>query len=236
MTGFSGYLFSKLQAIGSRSEGPEYFLQLPNYQELTVVKQVHLWEKDPALHPYLDSKVLIEGELQGDGIHYSAIGPSRERAESGGSFVAGGGEGPTPLISGDGGTPLIAGGEGGGVPLEEITPEPMAVGIDLSPLLSKQFSPLCPAHSGKTELSVRGLVKMYFMHLFGHVAMSIRVTNGVDWYIDYSGKPELIQLIKDHAAEIVNHINRIEGYLVYRKIGKVFQPVIVAERWILPVK
>ena len=70
MTVFNGYLFSKLAAIGTKSEGPKYFLQQADYHELVVCKKVEHWQKDPVLHPHLDFKVVIEGELLPDGIHY----------------------------------------------------------------------------------------------------------------------------------------------------------------------
>ncbi len=78
---FDGYLFSKLDCIGSKSEGPKYFLQYFDYKEDVVMKQVHLWEEDPDLHRFLNRKVTIEGKLSSSGIFYDKIGeykPSRE--------------------------------------------------------------------------------------------------------------------------------------------------------------
>lgn len=70
---FNGYLFSKLAAIGSRSEGPQYFLQQFNYEEHAVIKQVFMWQQDPILHPFLNKKVTIEGEMTYRGIEYALV-------------------------------------------------------------------------------------------------------------------------------------------------------------------
>ena len=74
MDTLNGYLFSKLVNIGTRSEGPIYFLQRFDYKEIIVVKQVNVWDDDPILHRFLNKKVTVEGELAADGIVYSAIG------------------------------------------------------------------------------------------------------------------------------------------------------------------
>lgn len=70
---FDGYLFAKLDCIGSKSEGPKYFLQHFDYKQDVVIKQVHLWEEDPGLHRFLNKKVMIEGTLSSSGIVYGAI-------------------------------------------------------------------------------------------------------------------------------------------------------------------
>ena len=46
---FDGFLFSKLQAIGTRSEGPAYFLQEFDKKEVPILKHTMLWQVDPAL-------------------------------------------------------------------------------------------------------------------------------------------------------------------------------------------
>lgn len=73
MEKFDGYLFSKLDNIGSRSEGPKYFLQYFDYNESIVEKKVALFQKDPTLHEFLNKKVTIVGELGHDGIIYNKI-------------------------------------------------------------------------------------------------------------------------------------------------------------------
>ena len=79
---FDGYLFSKLDCIGSRSEGPKYFLQYLDYKEDVVVKRVHLWEEDPDLHKFLNKKVTIEGRLSARGIFYDKISEYKPRKEA----------------------------------------------------------------------------------------------------------------------------------------------------------
>lgn len=73
MERFDGYMFSKLDNIGSKSEGPKYFLQHFDYSESVVEKQVNLWQEDPNLHKYLNTKVTIEGKLSSGGIMYDKI-------------------------------------------------------------------------------------------------------------------------------------------------------------------
>jgi len=73
MTRFDGYLFSKLHLIGSKSEGPSYFLQQWNYSEVPVIKDAMPWEEDPLLHKLLGKKVTIEGSFYQDGIHYQNV-------------------------------------------------------------------------------------------------------------------------------------------------------------------
>jgi hypothetical protein len=99
VTVFNGYLFSKLAAIGTKSEGPKYFLQQADYHELVVCKKVEHWQKDPVLHPHLDFKVVIEGELLPDGIHYVSIKVASVESDSS----------PEPEPAGMGGTPFETG-------------------------------------------------------------------------------------------------------------------------------
>jgi hypothetical protein len=111
MATFHGYLFSKLTAIGSKSEGPQYYLQQPDYHELVVRKKVALWEKDPQLHPHLDSKVVIEGDLTSTGIVYTSINPGHADEDSGQERSAAqplGGGGIVPLATGPNPTQLGA--------------------------------------------------------------------------------------------------------------------------------
>jgi len=80
METITGYLFSKLMNIGSKSEGPQYFLQQINFdkgefeKEVVVIKQVELWQEDSQLQVFLGKKVEIEGESTADGIVYKVIG------------------------------------------------------------------------------------------------------------------------------------------------------------------
>lgn len=70
---FDGYLFSKLHLIGSKSEGPTYYLQQFDYKEIVVNKQVYLWQEDPTLHKFLAKKVTVEGEIKDSRIEYKSI-------------------------------------------------------------------------------------------------------------------------------------------------------------------
>jgi len=63
-----GVLIAETVGKGSLSEGPKYYLQpLDDYakrwSKIIVRKKTHLWEDDPALHKYIDKKVLILGEV-----------------------------------------------------------------------------------------------------------------------------------------------------------------------------
>lgn len=71
---FDGYLFAKLSAIGTKSEGPIYLLQQNDYTELHVQKQVPPWNNDPALHKLLGRKVTLLGAYTADGIVYDSAG------------------------------------------------------------------------------------------------------------------------------------------------------------------
>jgi len=73
MKTFNGFLFSKLHLIGSKSEGPSYFLQQFDYREILVVKKVHPWQEDPVLQKKLGRKVTLDGELTAQGIQYHQI-------------------------------------------------------------------------------------------------------------------------------------------------------------------
>jgi hypothetical protein len=72
---FDGYLFFKLGAICSKSEGPDYFLQLWDNRVIHVNKEkgTMLWKPDPRLHPLLSKKVRITGERTQNGIDYSDV-------------------------------------------------------------------------------------------------------------------------------------------------------------------
>ena len=70
---FDGYLFSKLALIGTKSEGPAYFLQQWDYREIPVDKRSFPWMPDPELHPFLNKKVTISGEIGEEGIHYHKV-------------------------------------------------------------------------------------------------------------------------------------------------------------------
>ncbi|HRF38598.1 MAG TPA: BsuPI-related putative proteinase inhibitor [Saprospiraceae bacterium] len=60
---FEGYLFAKLNAIGSKSEGPSYYLQQHDGKEIPVVKRVAPWMKYPLLHACVGQKVALLGKM-----------------------------------------------------------------------------------------------------------------------------------------------------------------------------
>ena len=64
---YKGMLISKRDRIGTRSEGPEYYIKLeePNefgQIELSIRKKAHLWEEDPVLQRHVGNKVQLKGE------------------------------------------------------------------------------------------------------------------------------------------------------------------------------
>ena len=68
MDEITGILSAKIVGVGTLSEGPKYYLQpLDDYakrwSKILVRKKTHLWQDDPALHKYIDKKVLILGEI-----------------------------------------------------------------------------------------------------------------------------------------------------------------------------
>ena len=75
MSEFHGFIFSKLHLIGSKSEGPNYFLQQFDYSELPLAKQAQLWEEDPVLQKALGTKVTVSGKIAGGKLRYDNITP-----------------------------------------------------------------------------------------------------------------------------------------------------------------
>jgi hypothetical protein len=64
---YIGIIISKKERIGTRSEGPEYYIEIvePNdlgQTELAVRKKVPLWQEDPILQPHVGQKVQLIGE------------------------------------------------------------------------------------------------------------------------------------------------------------------------------
>jgi hypothetical protein len=79
---FKGYLFAVLAAVGTRSEGPVYFLQeMKTYKDLKdihvirIKKKTNMWQEDPGLHPFLGKKVVIEGTITDDELDYTSVKP-----------------------------------------------------------------------------------------------------------------------------------------------------------------
>jgi len=68
MDEITGILSAKIARVGTKSEGPEYYINpLDDYanrwSEILVWKKTHLWENDPVLHKCIDKKMLIFGEI-----------------------------------------------------------------------------------------------------------------------------------------------------------------------------
>ncbi|GAH20336.1 unnamed protein product [marine sediment metagenome] len=68
MDEITGILSVKIARIGTKSEGPDYYIKpLDEYanrwSEILVRKKTHLWQNDPVLHKHIDKKVLILGEI-----------------------------------------------------------------------------------------------------------------------------------------------------------------------------
>ena len=64
----TGILITKIIGKGSRSEGPEYWIQpLDDYKnrwdEILVRKKTMMWQEDPNLHGFIGKTVLIYGEI-----------------------------------------------------------------------------------------------------------------------------------------------------------------------------
>jgi hypothetical protein len=76
MNEYHGFMFSKLHLIGSKSEGPRYFLQQFDYSEIPIAKKVELWREDLTLQKVLGTKVTIVGEMLDQEIIYDKILPT----------------------------------------------------------------------------------------------------------------------------------------------------------------
>ncbi len=72
---YDGYLFAKLDNIGTKSEGPAYYLQLWDDSEIHVIKHGILWQRDPELDKLLNTKVSITGDLENGELTYTEIRP-----------------------------------------------------------------------------------------------------------------------------------------------------------------
>ena len=63
----TGKLVSRLSAIGTKSEGPDYFLlpigEFARWKEIHVGKKVMRWMKDPILHDLVGKIISINGEI-----------------------------------------------------------------------------------------------------------------------------------------------------------------------------
>lgn len=77
---FNGFLYSKLQNVGTRSEGPGYFLQTFDGRDLAIKKHGMLWQHDRTLDVHLGTKVTIHGDFWGRNmIAYRSVKAYRPR-------------------------------------------------------------------------------------------------------------------------------------------------------------
>lgn len=74
----TGFLFFRTERIGTKSEGPEYYLRTDDGTEIHIFKKATLWQEDPALHKLVERKVSISGELMGSELFYTAVEPLTE--------------------------------------------------------------------------------------------------------------------------------------------------------------
>jgi hypothetical protein len=63
----SGKLIIKMENMGSRSEGPCYFIvptdDYAKWGEIRIPKPVHRWRSDPILEKYIDQILTVIGEI-----------------------------------------------------------------------------------------------------------------------------------------------------------------------------
>jgi hypothetical protein len=71
-----GTLLSRNERVGTRSEGPEYYLRTDDGREIHVVKNALPWKKDKVLHKMVDREVWIPGALVDSELVYKEIHPN----------------------------------------------------------------------------------------------------------------------------------------------------------------
>jgi len=63
----TGKLISRQSGIGTKSEGPEYFIcptdKYEKWGEILIWTNVMLWMKDPVLHELVDEEITVQGEI-----------------------------------------------------------------------------------------------------------------------------------------------------------------------------
>jgi hypothetical protein len=72
---YGGYLFCKLENMGTRSEGPSYYLQRWDNSEVHIIKNGILWQSDPELDKHLNTKVTVTGTMEDGQLRYTKIVP-----------------------------------------------------------------------------------------------------------------------------------------------------------------
>lgn len=63
----SGKLISRLSGVGTKSEGPIYFIcptdKYEKWKEIQIWTKVMRWMKDPVLHELIGKQVTVKGEI-----------------------------------------------------------------------------------------------------------------------------------------------------------------------------
>ncbi|MCX6677440.1 MAG: hypothetical protein NTU95_05785 [Methanothrix sp.] len=70
---FSGLVFVKQGRVGSRSEGPDYYLQTKKHEYVLSYKRGSLFEPDPFLESFCGKMVEVIGTQDGNEIKVSSI-------------------------------------------------------------------------------------------------------------------------------------------------------------------
>ncbi len=70
---FTGYLFTKVENVGSKSEGPGYYLMLKDKTEMKIKKDAELWKEDPHLQKFVNTCIIIDGTMEEGMLNYEQI-------------------------------------------------------------------------------------------------------------------------------------------------------------------
>ncbi len=70
-----GFIYSRLERIGDRSQGPEYFLQTGKNvaDDIPIRKNAEPWKTDPELQNHLAYIVIMEGDIVDAKLVYKSI-------------------------------------------------------------------------------------------------------------------------------------------------------------------
>lgn len=68
-----GFLYEVLDGIGTKDEGPAYFLQQFNGTDLAIIKNASQTKEDSTLQSFVGKKVSISGERTGQAILYQRV-------------------------------------------------------------------------------------------------------------------------------------------------------------------
>ncbi|MBN1574039.1 MAG: hypothetical protein JW984_12655 [Deltaproteobacteria bacterium] len=72
---YVGFLFSRIERVGTKSEGPEYYLRTDGGEEIHLFKNATLWREDPVLQGYVNKRVSISGDLYEKELFYKEVKP-----------------------------------------------------------------------------------------------------------------------------------------------------------------